>query len=378
MSSHPTLDDFNSSTSAPVLLGSAEAARINEMANHVQQLIAEVQRINAKNVSLEQQLAEQAAVVSAHIPASSSSTSRLAAPAQTVRLDVKPPLFNGHTALHLWMSAMERYFKAAGTADHRKVAQAAACLDLQLGPWWDQVNPNDAITTWDQMKVLLIKQFQPVAQAELARTRLDNLSQRGSVADYCNAFRSAVLPIVGMSVEEQLHAFQRGLNMHIRAKLEDRAKPANLDEAMNSAVLIEERRKNLMRSMPRVPYQSFSSYRSAAPQYSSAAAAAASATPMDLSLLQEQDDCDYSQLWSDPAALTAPAAALNAITPFASNRFHHRTPLVKLSDEDRQKLMSENRCFRCRQQGHRAMECGKRPNTKGNQQTTPAKPPKNE
>jgi hypothetical protein len=269
---------------------------------------------------------------------------------------------------------MERYFKAAGTADNRKVALAAACLDPKLGPWWDQVEAS--VTDWAELKTVMAKQFQPVAQAELARNKLDNLSQRGAVTEYCSLFRDAILPIVGMSVDEQLHAFQRGLHFRIREKLEEQStKPATLDDAMTRVVLIEERRKNFMRSVSRSPYQPFNSYRSSAPQHD-AAAAAASPTAMDLSFMQQQDDCDYFQLWSDPTT-AAPAAALNAITAFVPHRPTNRAPLVKLTDEERQKLMSENRCFRCRQTGHRAFDCPKRNNTKGSNKTTPAQLQKN-
>ena len=279
----------------------------------------------------------------------------------------KPPTFDGKSALRVWMGAMDRWLIASKIPDTiERVEMCVTFLDPSLGNWWDSVSAN--VTTWTAMKDKMKERWQPAVQSKAARARLDNLRQRGSVLDYYSEFLSLAVQAENMHEADKLHAFKRGLHPRLHEKLEEK-ELTTVIEAMNAATMIEERRRQYFTTQ----YPSARPVANFQRSYNNGSSSSAStSTPMEISHMQ--GDPSYVDIWEEPAPAAAAAAAaaaasptvvdtatvlkqvLNAISGYQGNRPPLQR-LNKLTYQERQQLMRENKCFKCRKVGHRADSC---------------------
>ena len=363
-SPHHSRSNSSSSASAPP----AAAASVMTEANF-QLLYAQIQLLTAQNQTLNTQV-QQLSSSSSGSSSSFHQVHPVAAAAAAARPNYapnKPPVFDGKMPLNQWIGAMDRWLFASRLPPDsaETVALCATFLTAPLGQWWDSVSGQ--VITWTAMQELLKKRWQPEVQSKLARAHLDNLKQRGSVSDYYSAFLSLMVQAEDMSEQEKIHSFKRGLHPRLREKLEMNDKEyVTVDAAMNAATLAEERRRHFMTTQfpptgGRFNFQ---------PRYA-ASAPVSTSSPMEISHLQAEPD--FVDMWED---LTPPAAAAAAATPSTgvdsvaslkhllntmgfqpNNRRPGQQRLNKLSAEERQQLMREGKCFKCRKVGHRADSC---------------------
>ncbi|MCO5557783.1 hypothetical protein L7F22_011354 [Adiantum nelumboides] len=97
-----------------------------------------------------------------------------------------------------------------------KVFHASTFLSKHTKLWWtnyvdDVANGRNTFTisTWDEMKAALQKQFLPMNAEWKARQSLDDLKQTGSIRDYMKAFQALMLQIRTMSEDRFFHFTHR-------------------------------------------------------------------------------------------------------------------------------------------------------------------------
>lgn len=230
----------------------------------------------------------------------------------------KPDCFSATTAdsdVDLWLFSLDEYFEACNLNDDaRKIAEAATYLRGPALTWWRTVRqgpPEQQIHNWELFKQGLRHTFKPINSVKLARDKLAALKQNVTVRAYATAFRNITLDIPGITDEEKLDKFLRGLKQRTREQVELK-EPANFDEAVRLA----ERYDTLAWR-----YGSLSSPPTFQPDVA----------PMEL-------------------------GAVTYASP-ASDGHSHKVPLTPAL---RDQLLREGKCFYCREAGHRLKDCPKR------------------
>lgn len=237
----------------------------------------------------------------------------------------KPDTFSarGSPQIDDWLFQVREYFESTRLPAADWVPFAATLLRGRASTWW-RITKETAlnsgrtpIKTWDHFAAALRQQFRPVNTAKTARDRLVNLRQTRSVQDYAYHFRSIIIDIPGMTEDEKIDRFVRGLKDRIRQEV-DLREPGTLDKAISLAD-----RYDAMLFRASKNDREFRPARSYAPK-ATAAAPAAPADPdaMDIDSLQQ-------------------------------------TRRAPLTDDERDRLRRTGRCFHCRQHGHIKANCPK-------------------
>ena len=234
----------------------------------------------------------------------------------------KPEFFYGEDKDRLrvldWTRAVNQYFRAAGTAEEKRVMYAACLLRGAALRWWHDV-PNEPVT-WEDFAHRLTTYFIPAGTEVTARSQLARLYQRTSVAEFTDRFRAIASNVPTMTDAEKRNAYTNGLKSEVRKQVAF-ANPGTFEETVAIAsriddILFQEGRRDPRRLLPR------------ADGASTSAAAANGPAPMDLSVIRR-------------------SPAPNTDGP----------RLAKLSDRERERLRSIGACFRCRQPGHMSSQC---------------------
>lgn len=198
---------------------------------------------NAQLTALVQQLQHDIAQLQAqHVaaPAAAHAAPPVAARASAVprAKPPKPPTYKGDREVLSWAFKVERYFDAAGiTDDVEKCTFAASLLDGMAANWLRCVMRNAGGTlyvTWNDFKVALVRQFQPLADEDDAQQKLMRLTQRKSVRQYVQIFMDTVLRLPDMHEKDRLFRFKEGLKLPCREWVV-RARPTSLLDAMTAA-----------------------------------------------------------------------------------------------------------------------------------------------
>ena len=143
---------------------------------------------------------------------------------------------------------MEMFFEYAHISGNDRVSQGTMLLRDAAEAWWrahvlettgsDGTGNAERITTWEALKDNLVGVFTPVSEKELARSRLYDLRQIGSVQSYTQAFRELCFAIDDLSVAEKKTLYHRGLKAHILKDVRLRF-PKTLEEAIVIAESID-------------------------------------------------------------------------------------------------------------------------------------------
>ncbi|KAF2282515.1 hypothetical protein GH714_044044 [Hevea brasiliensis] len=152
--------------------------------------------------------------------------------APTARVEVpKPNAFHGGRnakEIDNFLWSLEQYFRALGiTEDARKIDHAPLYLADTAMVWWrrrllDIERGTCTISTWDDFKRELKKQFYPENAAHEARAKLRRLSHKGSIREYVKEFMETLLEIPDYPDTEALFAFTDGLQNWARLEIERR------------------------------------------------------------------------------------------------------------------------------------------------------------
>ena len=139
----------------------------------------------------------------------------------------------------------EQYFEASGVPEDKQVPVASTLLEDSALTWWRQhrsswpaLTLEERIHTWPQFKGILQRMFTPVTEKSVARERLYNLRQLGSVQTYTSLFRQLTFDIDDMGEADKLSFYIRGLKSAVKVQLALR-EPNTLEEAMAAAEQVD-------------------------------------------------------------------------------------------------------------------------------------------
>lgn len=214
-----------------------------------------------------------------------------------------------------WLFEMGQYLELSRVPHEMRANLAASYLKGSAAVWWRTIETSPyPIRDWDRFCRELTSVFQPVNDEERARDRLAVVKQTGSVHEYVTKFRGIALRIPGMSEDEKVDRFIRGLKPHFQRELRIRGLKT-LDEMIATAERMDAIHFLTQPSSSRKPFVRRSETKDD------------DAEPMELGAMKTRSS-------------------------------------LKLSKEDREKLMKEGACFYCKEKGHRASACPKK--RKGN------------
>lgn len=299
-----------------------------DLGSLVQSLAAEVQQLRAQLVQQQQQQHSVAPHAAVSIP-------------RPLPLKLgKPPRFGGKTSeAHSWIRTMRTFLHLHQNPldSDTCVIWASTFLEASAAQWYQalvaqaQEDPSAGFTCWQEFEQAFKNQFEERFPADRARDRLANIKQRTSVAAYVSEFTSLLVHLPFREEGDNIHSFVRGLKPHLAEKVA-MAIPSTLQEAINLALKADGAAMHVARMLRTTPP---SNVRYEGP------------TPMDLgNITMEEEVSENADLATTTIHRYPPA------TPVTST-----APLKPLTPEERQRLIRENKCFRCRQPGHIAREC---------------------
>ncbi len=228
-------------------------------------------------------------------------------PPQSYFRPSKPATFEGKRDALLienWLAQMEDYAELTGIPSELRTRFAGTYLRGQAAYWfmlarrnWEEHHPSIPLP-WEEFASGVRKEFIPPNHQENLLDRWAKYKQVGSVFQYTKGFTELRLQLPpGYTTELQiLDKYIRGLKLRTQQEVRMRS-PSTLAEAMHIADRFDSVYSNNVQSVytPRMP----------------------DFAPMDLGFTQTR----------------------------------------KLSNEERQKLMKERVCFRCRKPGHISKQC---------------------
>ena len=297
-------------------------------------------QVASRFAALERELAEYRR--SAH------STSKAPAPA-------KPDKYSGRPGkAEQWAFEMELYFDATGILDPKRVPFAAAMLTDHAGIWWRSVNlgNDEPITTWEDFKRQLLLNFQHVDSEKTARRRLRYLRQKTSVAAYYSEFTRATLEIPAITEDEKMDRFFAGLKPPLQREITLR-EPADYATLVRMAHKLDEVLYTASRD------SSSSWRRSDGP----------GPRPMELGAIDEPSTSRAAEL----NAMQRSAYNRSRFSPSLPSQPRSTGPRPKLTDAERDRLRKEGSCFYCKEQGHLALYCPKKPGNEKKAGKAPAR-----
>ncbi len=236
----------------------------------------------------------------------------------TVKL-AKPDTFNAERSgvdVETWLFQLQNYLQATATTEETKVSYAAALLRGVAATWYRYtVQSGTTFATFAAFSSAIREQFKPVNATKVARDKLANLRQTRSVQEYASAFRMIALEIPSLTEDEKLDRFVRGLKLNAQRELVLHP-VGTLNEAVRIAERVDTidfRVSRLARRLPEAHHVT----------------RAIEAVPMELGAILQRK---------------------------------------KLTAQERARLRQEGKCFYCREPGHLALQCPKRPQGNGYRQ----------
>lgn len=111
---------------------------------------------------------------------------------------------------------MEQYFRICQLSDDQKVDTAIMYLSEDAKLWWrtkhaDIEAGRIKIDTWAEFKEELKEQFYPVNTAFVARMKLQECRQKGSLRNYVKEYSAIMLDITDMNEKDRVFNFVNGL-----------------------------------------------------------------------------------------------------------------------------------------------------------------------
>jgi hypothetical protein len=245
----------------------------------------------------------------------------------------KPHYYSGARGSdpNAWLYAFERYCKLCNVPLILWVDLASCYLESHAATWWQSIVTTAQATglplpTWDEFKLKLKAQFEAVNSAKIARDRLAELKQTGSVDKYSADFLRLCLEAGDVGEAEKLDRFLRGLKPAVRVEVE-LTRPSNITTAMANA----QRTDSIMWYASKGSVNNHSSNRPTQ-QY----------VPMELNAIEKQQ----------PESDQGLHAMFNRFA--RPPRERHAPPM---SREEYDRCRQAGLCLKCKKPGHTARFC---------------------
>ena len=152
------------------------------------------------------------------------------------RLDM--PSFNGENP-DGWILRAERFFKFYRLSEEDKLEAAVVALEGDALFWYQWEHKRHPMTTWGEMKGLILRKFRSTSTGTLQEQWLSN-RQLGGVDEYRRRFIELLAPLEGVPEEIAMGQFINGLKEEVRAEIRLLG-PITLDHAMDLAAKVEEK-----------------------------------------------------------------------------------------------------------------------------------------
>jgi hypothetical protein len=237
----------------------------------------------------------------------------------------------------VWLFQFEQYADLVGLTDTDRVRLAATFLEGPAAVWWrskalelQAQQPPHNVLAWNAFKQQLVQQFKPVGSAKVARDRLAELKQVGSVSKYNTDFNRLVLEAGNVGAIEALDRFIRGLKPEIRMEVE-LANVGNIPQAQAKAQRVDSITWQA-RSLGKANYPPIPTINGYA--------------PMDISAIKT---AEASPQEAHPDSVNAITRRLDR--PRAQQ---HAPPMSK---EEYERCRREGLCLKCKKTGHTARFC---------------------
>ena len=127
------------------------------------------------------------------------------------------PLFDGSNP-DGWIFKAERYYSLHRLTNEEKLEAAIMAFEGDALLWYQWENRKRSIILWEEMKMLLLKQFRTNQTGSLHEQWLA-LVQDGNVREYRRRFIELSAPLEGVSDEVALGIFINGLKPEIKMEL---------------------------------------------------------------------------------------------------------------------------------------------------------------
>lgn len=340
-----------------------------------------------------QQLHAQASAAAASDPSAAGSSAGVrSGPAGT---KLKPPpmtQFSGSNGMGFqvdtWLRNVKKQFEWHGSAvfpdDPAKIKFAAMYLDGAALEWWDSIDDQEDITTYEEFVRRLHDRYRPKLAAEVARQHLAQLHQTGGVSQLCSRMLNLLTHVPTMHEDDKIFTFKRALDKQIAAKVAEKA-PATLHEAMGIAVLAEQY-VGRSSSKPNNYFFAKQGYGN----FGRGGSSSSGSAPMELNLVGAEMDFHQGEEDQLPPAKEEPPAAPHHLLAMMQDlkdqqqvlaaAFHKRRgapsrgshvgskPAAKNHDkgnfagnskEEYDRCRKEGLCLKCKQTGHIARDCSK-------------------
>jgi len=150
----------------------------------------------------------------------------------------QPKVFTGKEDVKMWFASMELYLEAAGVATDKKLVVASTYLEGSALMWYSSLETKPY--SLSELKKGLTSRFSPFDGERLARERLRNLCQIGSVMEYIDVFEEVCSQVPSLSSAEKRDRFFAGLRPYFQQKFLEASSNDPLQEIQSRlACLIE-------------------------------------------------------------------------------------------------------------------------------------------
>ena len=343
-----------------------------------------------RRLAAQQQLHQMQASAASSEPAGSSAGSGVrSGPAGT---KLKPPpmtQFSGSNGMGFqvdtWLRNVKKQFEWHGPQVFPDAASrikfAAMYLDGAALEWWDSIDDQEDITTYEEFVRRLHDRYRPKLAAEVARQHLAQLHQTSGVSQLCSRMLNLLTHVPTMHEDDKIFTFKRALDKQIAAKVAEKA-PATLHEAMGIAVLAEQ---YVGRSSAKPNNYFFA--KQGYGNFGRGGSSSSGSTPMELNHIgTEFDDEDKDQPPPTGSEDDQPAAPHQLLAmmqelkvqqhslaaAFQKRRGapprgsgtgakaeHNKAIIPGISKEEYARCRKEGLCLKCKQSGHLARDCSK-------------------
>jgi hypothetical protein len=291
------------------------------------------------------------------------------------------PQFKGEVGFTVdsWINRISKQFEFYGESafptDESRIRYAVMYLEGSAMDWWDRIPESDKskIVTWTLFVEALHSRFRPMQAAMIARMRLSNLKQTGSVSAYATLFVRELTPITDMGMADQIFHFRQGLKSHIAQRVLEKL-PKTLHEAMDIAILADAHTSKMSGGVPQYSYSHRVGNGNSAPRASSAS----NPTDMDISNINH-DDVRPPTFHEEDGSTSSSSSSSNSEVMREFNRMKGelkkyqaqaeisaigssstsaaQSGRVQVSKEEFDYCFANRLCIKCKKPNHRAAEC---------------------
>jgi len=254
----------------------------------------------------------------------------------------KPPSFSNNAGQNaaVWLRQMQNYLNLANIDSSTWVVYAETYLDNDALQWWvnylDSTNSISSEVEWSTFCMVFLQRFQTVASEATALTQLQTLKQAGNLDTYIDEFLklSANISYAMCPEPNRVVTFLNGLRPYIQ-RFVTLADPTTLQEAIAKSRQVA------------ATYNTSSSNRIVTNSFSQ----------RTFNQFNNNYNNNVRRTWrSTNSSVRTPNIQLDKGKELDTDGLSLQLILNQLTEEQK-KLIKENRCFACKEVGHRLSEC---------------------